>query len=417
MQKPIIIILGGLIFSMASLFGQSTQKFSAKTIVALIDADMAATTFVDGSLKREADKVDLFCKMSLQNDQIALNETAVSNSAAAWTKALTTTKDGSVAFVTEVRAAPSPDIQKVGNVYTTFPEGRLLSAVSITDSKLITAMDIGKNPVAVQMNPAGDLLAVATEQYLEEIVLIDWKDNMFGNIQTYPHGFEEEVRLTDISWHPSGKYLAATIAEKRQIVFYEIVEHESYLSVDLLGEAVGMGGIPGAGQFTPDGKNYIVTNVKEGTNEGELVSIAFDAEAGGHVVNGLIGAGIAPEGFTINSTGEFIAVTCKNGSYYPMNDERWTSNGTLILFQFDGNTGQFETADSIQFDGMLPRSVIFDKDEDMLAVSIYEYHDLTQRRGGISFFSIDKTGEAIVLKKSIYHASLPAGCHSIYLVE
>jgi len=417
MQRLFLFIVGGLIFSIASLFGQSTKKFSANTIVALIDADMAATTFSDGELKREEGKVDLFCKLSTADDQMSLTETPVSSSAVNWSKGLTVSKDGTVAFVTEARAMPSEDIQKVGDVYASFPEGRMLSAVSITDTKLITAMDIGKNPTAVQMNPAGNLLAVSTEQYLEEIVLIEWKDNMFGNIQTYPHGFEEEVHLTDISWHPSGSFLAVTIKEKRQIAFYKIIEQESYLSVEMWGEAIGMGGLPGAGRFTPDGKHYLISNVQSENNLGEMVSIAFDAESGDHVVNGLIPIGVSPEGFAISSTGEFIAVACKNGTFYPKNDERWTSTGSLILLQFDGNVGQFEVVDSIQFEGMLPRNVLFDKDDDMLAVSIYQYHDLTQRRGGISFFSIDKTGEAIELKKSIYNASLPSGCHSLYLVN
>jgi len=402
------------------LFGKSQQNFSfdGQTIVALSDADMAATAFADGQLKKKEGASDQFMVISLDKstENIQLSQIPVPNSVLTWPKVLELSKDGKTAFVAETRQSPMDGIQKVEDVQTAFPSGRSVYAMSIEGPSIATVVDVGTLPNAIKMSHSGKTLAVVTEQFSEEIVLIEWENGFFGKMQVYPHGYEN-VRATDISWHPSDQFLAVTLEERQEVVFYKIVENEAYTLVETWGTPVKVGKLPGAGYFSPDGKHYIIPNLNDWVTPGEMVVISFDEAEGNHTVASRLTIGSGPEGFAISPDGKTIAVACTNGTFFPDTDPKWNPQSELYLLNFDPNTAQLTVEDVQSFLGVLPQSIIFDADGNALAVSVYQYYDLTEQHGGIDFWNIKQEGGKKKLEKSIYNATLPSGCHALKLIK
>lgn len=410
MKTPLLLLL------FCFLFGQSQQNFSfdGKALITLTDADMVATALSDGQLKKqEAIKDQLHIINLVPNStELPIKQTEVPNTVLTWPSSLELSKDGKVAFVAETRQSPMEGIQKVENVKKAFPEGRNIYAVDLEKPSIITVVDVGILPNAIQMSHSGKTLAVVTEQYTEEIVLIEWDNGVFGNIQAYPSG-KQDIRATNISWHPSDKFIAVTLEEAGQVAFYKIVETASYTLVETLGNPIEVGSLPGAGHFSPNGQHYIIPNVEDG----EMVVIDFDETDGNHKVNNRLAVGTGNEGFSLSADGKLLAVACTDGTHYPINHPKWTPESSLYLLSFDPSNGKLAIEDQVSILGILPQNIVFDADGDMLAVTVFQNYDLTQQRGGIAFWNIiDKEGKK-KLKPSIFSATLPRGCHGLKLVK
>jgi len=414
MKTPLLLLL------FCFLFGKSQQNFSfdGKTLVTLTDADMVATALTDGQLKQQSGIKDQLhiINLSPNTTELSIKQTEVPNTVLTWPTSLELSKDGKVAFVAETRQSPLENIQKVENVKRAFPEGRSIYAIDLEKGSIITVIDAGNLPNAIEMSHSGKILAVATEQYTEEIVLIEWKDGFFGNIQAYSTG-KENVRATNISWHPSDKYLAVTLEEAGQVAFYKIVETADYALVESLGAPVEIGSLPGAGHFSPDGKHYIIPNLNEWEGPGEMVVVAFDEAEGNHQVSSKLSVGQGNEGFCISPDGNTIAVACTNGTLYPVGHPKWTPESSLYLLNFNQTEGTLTIEDQVSILGRMPQNLTFDANGDMLAVTIFEYYNLTVQSGGIQFWDIQNKDGKKQLKPSIFSATLPRGCHGLKLVK
>ncbi|MEY4902956.1 MAG: hypothetical protein RLZZ292_771 [Bacteroidota bacterium] len=401
-------------------------SFNAKGLVVLSDADMAASAFVDGKLKTERGVNDALTTISWGKNTTDIRATAlvVSNSATSWAKPLDFSKDGKMAFVVENRKALDRGKEKVKNVKTDFPAGNMLYAININDlnkPKTASGISVGNSPMSISIHPNGDMLAVAVTEKDNEIALVDFKKGSLGRVHSFSHKVvEKDVRVTDITWHPSGKFLAVTLEPISKVAFYEVSMVNNVWRVTPFGDPVPAGDSPSAGVFSADGNNYIVTDLKSSSAKakgepGDLLVIHFDETAKQHKVMHTVKVGYNPESFALSPDGRFIAVSNVNTSYYPYDNAAFSSLSSLMLFSFDASTGALAQLDEQTWEGVLPKSIAFDNDSKSLVLTSYEDLDLNdKRRGSLHFWEITPENK---LQKTGFKLSLTRGAHFVKVVR
>jgi DNA-binding beta-propeller fold protein YncE len=396
-------------------------SFDAKAILALSDADMVASAYTDGFLHRDKMAQDAFSviQMGKNRADVRVSKIYVPNSVNNWTKGLDKSSDGKFAFVAAAREA-TPD---TATLFASQLNGKYLYAVDIQNFHqpvVADRVEIGTFPLAVQSNARGNLLATATNDRNKEITLVEWRGTHFGKIWHFAHGVSTKnyARVTDISWHPSGQFLAVTLEENQSghIAFYKIHQQQDTFYISPIGNPLlHIGRLPGAGQFSPDGKFYFVPDLKDWVSPGALLTIGF-SEQGQHRIVSTVQTGIAPEGFGIDPDGRLLAVANMNGTYFNIEHPLYQNHSNLQLFQI-GTNGKLTLLDEQAFEGLLPENVVFDADGDMLAVAVFDYADLLERRGGVEFWRIvDKNGKPS-LQKTGFKVSLTRGTHALTIVK
>jgi len=396
-----------------SLFSYG-QDFNAKRLLVLSDADMAASAYLDGKLMKLQGDEDVLTIIELNEfpSSVRTSTIPISNSVTNWTKSLDASNDGKTAFVAETRGSVVAGVEQVQNVFEDIPAGRFITAVDLEEpANIIAQVDVGNIPLVAQLSPDERWLAATIEEKGREIVILPWRNRKFGKplYFTISNAGDKEVRATDLTWHPSGKYLAVTLEELGQLVFYSIDLKEERL--EQVGEPVDIGLLPGAGQFTPDGEYYLIPDIDDWVTPGYLVSLRPDFEKGRHSAISRIELGRAPEGFGISPNGKSIVVANMEGSHFPISATLRTNHSSLSLISL-GEGGQLQEVDRQKFSGILPENVAFDEDGDMIVVAIYDYNDLGNRQGAVEFWEIANNE----LRYSGTKISVTRGAHVLKLI-
>ncbi len=189
------------------------------------------------------------------------------------------TRDGRTAFIIETRGQASETAVTVQDL----PPGKHLFAVDLSDplqAKITNALDIGgvlstaSEPVSVDVNPAGDLVAVTTKSPGEQIIVVPFRDGQLGTPLAWPLMEVDDTSAAPaaIVWSPDGRHLAVTLPERDQVVFYEFTSDSNSGTFGLRpwGEPVNVGKYPYTGVFTPDGTYFVTTNLQVGPGCGGL---------------------------------------------------------------------------------------------------------------------------------------------------
>ncbi len=411
--------------SAISLYAQRLPfNFSAKGILTLSDADMAASAYVDGDLKTNSYEFDQFSAIKWHNtaNDILVKSLNIPNSVTNLPKGLEISPDGKTAFVVSPRGSLPRTIQQVKNILTDFPPLSKLYAVDISDlnnPRLLDSIDVGQIPLSVDMRTNGDMLAIVTEQANNEVVLVEWKNNRFASVNKYPSGFSGKSRITDCEWDPTGKFLAATLEETNQIVLYYIRIFPKGIAFKQFGEPVTVGKFPGLGHWTPDGRFYIVSDLNWNTSDiqSNIFSISFDMDEGrNHRLISTAKAGLHAEAFAISPDGQYIVAANIRESHRPINDPKFTAYSSLSLLRLN-TEGGLKTLGEYEFQGIFPQSVDFDAQSAMLAVTVFDYSDLnTKSKGGIEFWQLEK-GEKPALKHTGFKIAMPRGTHIVKIIR
>lgn len=443
-MKRFRFIVGiGLFTAAALLIGQIWQAqalphfaFQGRFLAVLSDADMEASAYIDGLLgDRTAEMTDTLTLIPLgsrsENTTTPIT-LSVSNSVMAWPNNLAFTPDGQFAFVTET-FAPAP---KGATLQSEIPSGRRLTVVDLSNlqqPRMLEQLDIGNQPRPVAVHPKGELLAVSLRDPERQIAFIPFVNGDLGTpvFQTLPGINDPEANAAHIEWHPSGRFLAVTIPDRNETVFYEVDRTKpNRPQLRAWGNSVMTGKLPGVGHFTPDGRHFIVTNLLWGDDidlqyvgaiHSYLSVIRFAGAANGnqairHQIVATAPVGGSAEDFAISPDGQLVVSLNMEASYLPLNNLRRTRDSSLTLLSLNPDTGRLTPHQTTPFEGILPEGITFDASGHYLAVAVFDYHDPARAGGAVDFWQLTRSNVP-TLEKMERSIQVMRGAHIIKLVQ
>jgi DNA-binding beta-propeller fold protein YncE len=413
------------LFVSITSFSQNLS-FEAKGIITISDADMAASAFADGKLYKEKGVKDAFTgiRLPLEKSYDEVKSVVVSNSAANRTKAMVVSNTHHLAYVVDTRGMVADNVSELKNLNEELPAGGFITVVDIADvshPKVLYKFPTGKNPIGIDISPKGEYLVLCTEEEGKELQVLELDPagkpiRIIHRPQALPAG-----KISDVSWHPNDNYIAFTFEDTKEVGLLKTTRDgptNKIIRLEPHGKPVKIGSSPGAGQFTPDGKFYLVTDSKRGEagTDGELFVIKFNLDGSSeHFPIAKIKVGQNPEGFAISPDGSLVVVANVKHTYYPWESADLSRKSSLSLLKLtpDGNLvnhGEYE------FDGILPKSVSFDQSGKNLAVTVYDYFNYGKHFGGVEFWKVTQ-GDKPALQKQDFRLSLARGCHSIRVIK
>lgn len=413
--------------------------FAGSALVTLSDGAMLATGYIDGRLGPR--KPDLLSVVPLGADEEGgRRDVAVSNSVATWPNVMAITPDGRFAVVTEPFAQPPEEAQAFADI----EQGHRVTLVDLSDPAGPTVaqeVDAPGATAAVDVHPSGSLVAI-TLPFEGQIALYPFEDGRLGEPTLHPLGVEgiEDSFVPEFKWHPSGEFAAVTLGNADRVVFYRF----DGAALAPWGEPMRTAPLPGKGEWTPDGRHFVVTTITAtadmaqaayGQNASLFAVFAFDDDAEpnsaprraddrqvasesapvqharvAHVPGGM---GYV-ENFAISPDGRWVVGLNMAASWLPEGHPGRTTHSELTLFALDPASGALTPHGATRLDGVvLPQGIVFDADGRHLAVTSFQGDDGGE--GNLSFWRLEDA-DAPMLVPAGRPLPLPRGAHLVALV-
>lgn len=406
--------------------------FTGRALLVASDADMVATAYANGVLERVAGLEDTLTVIDLplnpENPQI--RQAQVSNSVASWPQIVAASPDGTTAYVAEVRKPPPAQVTAYDSIEQ-LPVGSQVTAVDLARSQPIVrgTAEVGRNPDHLNLSPDGTLLAVTLDQPGQELKLIQIENGRFGQ----QFGFAifdsngQPADVNAVTWHPSGRFLALNL-NNHAVAFYRVQrDRQGRPVLQPQGEPIQVGNWLTTGRFTPDGRFYLIPDVRWRTYgirqldylanpRGTLIAIQFSETAQASIAS-TAEVGLGPEGFALSPDGSLIVTVNLRRTYLPNWLPAWRGKpfSSLSLVQFDPASGLLTTVDEYGFEGLLPEQATFDARGRSLAVVIYHYRQRSPKTGAVEFWNVIP-GQHPRLERTGYNVEVVRGAHDIVLV-
>ena len=414
--------------------------FKGERLVALSDGAMLASGYIDGHLGSR--RPDFLSVLQIQKDgSVNRKDIAVSNSVATWPNVMSLTSDGNIAIVTEPFAQPTKEATKFSEI----KRGSQITLVDISNPKsplVIQKIKAPGTPSAIDIHPSGTLVAV-TLPFEGQIALYPLEKGRLGEPKVQSLGIKtiKNTYVPEFKWHPSGKFAAVTLGGAARVIFYRL--EDDVLKV--WGEPLQTAPLPGKGQWTSDGRFFIVTTITAttdmaqlsyGSNASLFAVFAFDGDIVEnspprrkndrksayksmpiqHSRVAHIPGGIGyVENFAISPDSRWVVGLNMAASWLPKGHPGRTTYSELTLFSLDINTGIMKPHSSVTMDDViLPQGITFDSSGNYLAITSFQ-HD--KREGGsMSFWRLNKTGTPTLtpVGKTI---PMPRGVHLVELAK
>ena len=389
-------------------FAERPGVFNGR-FIALADADMAATAYVDGNLEPVEGAAD---EARIVVDGAARGAATASNSVMSWPRVIDVSPDGRFAYVAETRAAAPAGVEKLEDVFAQFPEGTRLSVLAVGEDSLTPAAEIphaGRNLQSVEAAANGRFLAVGSEEEGAELVIIPLSDGLpagdpvkFSLEPPYQEG-DAERRVRAIHIAPDSATLAVNVANAR-VQFYQMTLDETGLPVRLETRGAPLGGIGrriAVGSWTPNGRYFLVTDTNWSDSRLHMLTqgpstlwvLAPPAEGKPASIVASAKVGRSAEGFSLSRDGRLVATVNMERTYLPELAPLAFWNGrrlySISLLSLDPESGALAEIDRIFTAGVLPEDVIFDATGENLAAAVFHRRKGGDRkRGFIDFYSI-----------------------------
>lgn len=423
-MKKVALFAGLAALGGVPSMAQSPISFNARGLVVVSDADMAASALVDGKLLRDNTSKDQLTtiKFPVERGSRGLGSALVSNSALGYSKTLAVPATGGLAYVLENRIRPEDGVGEYKDPTKEFPAGEKLFVVDITNlaaPKAKFGFPVGKRPTSIDVNK--NELILSTSEAGKELVFIeagpDGKPARFLNL---PAAIDTANKIIDISWHPSGDFIAFTLDNSNEVGLYKVIREAGKLkNVEMVGKPVKVGTEPSFGRFSADGKHYFVLDTKgaagKAAGEGEVLVVDFSMDgAVEHKVSGQVPVGANAGSFAISPDGSALVTVNAGKSGSPWAEAGAGTGASLSLYKVAA-TGALTKVADYPFDGIYPQSVAFDKDGANLAVSVFEYLEYGSGNGGVEFWTVTK-GDAPSLKKQGARVSVAKGAHTLRVI-
>lgn len=408
--------------------------FQGRALVALSDADMVASAYVDGQLGPIEGR-DTLSLLPLGGDlrRTQPGTVAASNSVAGPPSAVATTPDGRFAVVVET-FAPRPEGKKA---FTDLKPGTKLTLIDIstpTSPRTVHSIDVGTRPTSVAISPDGSLVAVAFHPSDgRQLALVPIRNGRLGEpVHVGLPGVPKDLETPHIDWHPSGRYLAATVLGRNEVAFFAIDRASMRPLIRPWGKPVQVGKYPMMGRFTPDGRHFVNVNLYWGDDvegfwitapRGDVTVTRFDSRQDAsdpkHSVVSRAETGVSPEGTSISADGRRIVTANLERSFLPYLDPRITWYSSLSLLSLDPASGKLTSHGESYFDGILPEATVFDASGRYVAAVTFDHFDESKPGGSIDFWRVvdDATSNGPRLVRTQHSVPVARGPHSLMLVK
>jgi WD40 repeat protein len=422
------------IFTFTSTLANSQKlSFEAKGIIAISDADMAASAFVDGKLFKERGTKDFMSIVKLPIDKYSdeIKSLVVSNSAINSAKSIVISPNRPIAYVVETRGTTPETTTEISNLNTELPVGGFISVVDISDlsqPKILYKFPTGKNPTAIDISPNGEYLALCSEESGKELQILELDSSGKPiRIINKPQDFQAG-KISDIIWHPNNNFLVFTMEDSKEVGLLKVTRDgptTKIIRLDIVGHTLKVGSLPSAGKFTPDGKYYLFPDIKSNiADKSELVNDAFgdmfvlkfnlDGTSEHYLIT-KTKIGETPTSFAISPDGSLVAVTNAKKSYFPWKNNESSKKASISLLKLSTD-GSLNNIAEYEFDGILPKNIVFDKTGENIAVTVFDYFNFGKHFGGLEFWKV-KNGENPSLQKQDFKLLMPRGLHAIHIVK
>ncbi|MFD1141302.1 lactonase family protein [Larkinella insperata] len=420
MKKQSLVALATLLTS--GVFAQQEPiQFTAKGIVALSDADMSASALADGNLYKSKTNRDVLTVIKFPLDRSGQNMVTapISNSSALYDKAAVVTPNGRFAFVLEGRGPLGDSVSTLKDGVKGLPAAARMFIVDLAPAKpSAKVVSVGNLPTAITINPQGNTLAVASGDAGKEMRLVEIDNTGTPKRVITAPSPVPNARITDLVWSPAGDFIAYVIEDTQEVGLMKYsLDAAKKPNIIPHGKPIKVGGLPATGRFSPDGKFFIVSDIKksanaQGAGKGELFVVQFSTEdtPGEHKVVSQLAAGESGEALTISPDGSMVIVANAGQSYQPFGNAG-AGKSSLSVYALD-KEGKLNLANEYPFEGIMPQSIEFDKSGNAIAVAVSEYLDYGDRTGAIEFWKVTK-GDKPSLKKMAGKISVPRGCHTV----
>ena len=428
-----IILLFGLLNRVngQALPTDANFTFKGRYIVAVSDADMVASAYLDGHLGPTQGQ-DALSVIPLNKPVSQLKAVAMeaSNSVTGPPSSVAVSPDGRYAVVIETRGPRPAD--KADPRLGDLPPGKSITVIDLADAdhpKLVQRLDGPERPLSVQFTRDGSRVAITyrpqdTNRSPLAIYRFDQGrllDLSLPDIPGYPAG---DV-LNGLAFHPNRDELVLLNATKSTLSFFKFSDHCNSFRLTPWGNAVGVDPEPFKAQFTPNGRFVVVNAMYPGSVRGSVTSVGLAVETAGdgsprHQIVSRALAGVLPEGLTMSPDGKWVVTTNLEQSTQPFTNAKQGFYASLTLLHLNPESGFLERVSDYSFDGILPESVVFDNSSRYLAVATFDHYDGRKPGGSIDFWRL--TGDyfdpkRIELVKTGYSVPVTRGVHSLVIVR
>jgi 6-phosphogluconolactonase (cycloisomerase 2 family) len=434
--------IGAIALSLAGLatFGQQSFEeeykfgsidFAGRYIAALSDGDFS--THIDGKLSTASgiatDKLSII-PLPLDGSKKPAVQINVSNAVRS-SIPIATSPDGKTIFVVETLG------QAKGVSNRSLPLGNKLAAVDLSDLGLPLVTDtiqVGQNPKSISVNPQGDLLAIPT-QIGQKITFVPVQKNKFGTPKSFPIiGIQADCKksseITHIEWHPNGRYIAAVMQARNQVIFYKVERNDADIKLVAWGKPVEVEN-PFSGKFTPDGRFFITNNVqrffdtqtqpdyesaKKHPKALSVIRLANEQNTPSNAKHQIVSSAVAdvfPQGMAISTDGDLIATANKLVTSYAQDKDtkNLSQNFSVSLFKLDLQAGHLTKVAESRAEGMLPKGIHFDASGDHLAIAVSDYLK-PKKTGGIEIWRIARS-DKFALERTNQIINVGKGTHAV----
>ncbi len=426
MKKPSLVIALSAVAS-AVFAQQGPIQFTARSIVALSDADLTASSLIDNNLNRDRGSRDALTVISFPLTRSSqITSALVSNSSLLTDKALGVTNNGKLAFVLEGRGPLGDSIPTLKNGAADFPATNSMFIVDVTSGQKPAVkfkFPTGSNQTAVALTPQGNSMVVATGDAGKELKIIDIDASGKPTRILTSASPTPGQQITDLVFHPGGQFVAYSIAATQEVGLMKYAIDNATKKPYLIaqGKPIKVGAMPGSGKFTADGSFFVIPDAKKaisasGAGAGEVFVVQFSTEdtPGEHKIVSQAATGESPEAVAVSPDGTMVVVANAGQSYQPFTNAA-AGKSSLSVYTL-GKDGKLTKGDDFAFDGILPQAVEFDRTGDNIVVGVSEYLDFGNRTGGLEFWKVTK-GDKPTLTKQPGHINVARGVHSIKVVN
>jgi hypothetical protein len=417
--------------------------FKARAILAVSDADMVASAYADGRLRRLPNNVDQLTVIQPGNDITTARKSAVAvpSTVLGWPGAIDASPDGRFAYVVEGRKSPPAAIERYRSVTEEMPFGRHLAVVGLVDltaPKVLMTTEIGESPGSVHVAPNGRWLLVTLKEPEAPIALVSLQDGLPQRVLKVPLGlpnlaqraYDTGAVFGQVS--PGGDVVALNIANTH-VAFAKIVFDDAGQpkGAHLIGQPIRLNAKwISMLRWSRDGQHLLVADVGWGpkptdavlNGPGQLLSIAYDP-AGQHREVSRAKVSLSPEAFEMSPQGDLIIAVNMERTSLPPSGLPFIlfgrqSHHSLSLVAFDAATGGLHTIDGpIMADGVLPEDAVFDNDGKTLAVVVYHERSETPLTSWLEYYKIERSSGTSKLLPTGVRTLLPRGAHDLVVLR
>ncbi len=278
---------------------------------------------------------------------------------------------------TNLAITPNEELAIVANSMNWVQDGGAWKAVP--DNKLyvidlqakppstIAAVEVGKQPSGLAINPRGDL-ALVTNRADNSISVLSIRGKEVKLIDTVPMG--EQVAA--VVFTPDGKRALAAKFPGHKVALLTVEGQKvTYTKYDM---PVGLW--PYNIDVTPDGKLALTAdNGNAGAADGHVDTVSvIDLETNPPRVIDRVVVGDAPEGLAISPTGEIAVAVLLRGSNAAKTSWFYHRNGSVVVLKIDGK--RVTKVGEVEVRG-LPEGVVFSPDGKYLYVGNFLDSDVS----------------------------------------